>query len=319
MRRYLWAVGLPIALFIMVDQPPGYSKEPRSAANMHFHEAVLSPPELRAFLQEMPKGADLHYHLTGGAYAENLIRSGANRGACIDVNKLVAMTPPCDPDRGLRPISNALQDADLNRKIVDAWSMRGFVADAGITSHDQFFRTFSLFGNAVEPGALVAEVSNRAARERLIYIELMTSLQTQAIKQIASNVTWTDDFGTMLGKLSSLGIERIVENAVGDLDKVERERRRILKCDQQDAEPGCTVEVRYLMTTSRTATPAVVFAQTVFGFMLAGKDPRVVGVKFCRSRGCPRGTRRLFPAHANTELPRIKNAERKRCSTCRGS
>jgi hypothetical protein len=42
-ERYLWAVGLPIAFFFMVDQPPGYSKEPRSAAEMHFDEAVLSP------------------------------------------------------------------------------------------------------------------------------------------------------------------------------------------------------------------------------------------------------------------------------------
>jgi hypothetical protein len=74
-----------------VDQPPGYSKEPRSAAEMHFDEAVLSPPMLRAFLQAMPKGAELHYHLTGGAYAENLIRSDANRGACIAVNKAEAL------------------------------------------------------------------------------------------------------------------------------------------------------------------------------------------------------------------------------------
>jgi hypothetical protein len=36
-------------------------------AEMHFDEAVLSPPMLRAFLQAMPKGAELHYHLTGGA------------------------------------------------------------------------------------------------------------------------------------------------------------------------------------------------------------------------------------------------------------
>ncbi len=271
MRRYVWAVGLPIALFFMVDQTPSFSKERRSVAQMHFDEAVLSPPELRSFLQAMPKGADLHYHLTGGAYAENLIRSGADRGVCIDVNKLAAMPPPCDADRGLRPISNALQDADLNRRIVDAWSMRGFVADAGFTGHDQFFKTFSLFGNAVKLGALVAEVSNRAAEERLIYMELMTSLQGQAIKQIASNVTWTDDFGTMLDKLSSLGIERIVESAVSDLDLLDRERARILKCGQHDFEPGCKVEVRYLMTTSRTATPAVVFAQTLFGFMLAEK------------------------------------------------
>lgn len=38
--------------------------------------------------------------------------------------------------------------------------------------------------------------------------------------------------------------------------------------------------------------------------------------QFRCSRGRPRGTRRLFPAHANAELPRIKNAQRKRRSTC---
>jgi hypothetical protein len=287
MRRYLWAVGLPIALLFMVDQPPGYSKERRSAAEIRFDDAVASPPELRAFLQAMPKGADLHYHLTGGAYAENLIRAGANRGACIDANKFLAMPPPCDADRGLRPISSALRDADLNRQIVDAWSMRGFVADAGFTGHDQFFRTFNLFGHAVEPGALIAEVSNRAAGERLIYMELMTSLQTDAIKQIASNVTWTDDFGTMLDKLSDLGIARIVDNAVSDLDLLDRERARILKCGQHDSEPGCNVELRYLMTTNRTATPVDVFAQTVFGFMLAKKDSRVVGVNFVAPEDFP--------------------------------
>jgi hypothetical protein len=271
----------------MADQPPAYSKEPRSAAEMRFDEAVASPPELRAFLQAMPKGADLHYHLTGGAYAENLISAGANRGACIDENKLIAMPPPCDAEHGLRPLSSALRDADLNRKIVDAWSMRGFVADAGFTGHDQFFRTFNLFSDAVEPGPLTAEVSNRAAGERLIYMELMTSLQTKAIKQIASNATLTDDFGTMLDKLSSLGIARIVDNAVSDLDTLDRERTRILKCGQHDSEPGCNVEVRYLMTTNRTATPAEVFAQTVFGFMLTKKDPRVVGVNFVAPEDFP--------------------------------
>ncbi len=147
--------------------------------------------------------------------------------------------------------------------------------------------TFGLFNNAVEPGALLAEISDRAAEERLIYMELMTSLQSRAIKQIASNITWTDDFGAMLDKLSSLGIEKIVENAVVDLDQVEKERARILKCGQPAPEAGCHVEVRYLMATSRTAMPAVVFAQTVFGFMLAKKDSRVVGVNFVAPEDAP--------------------------------
>jgi len=280
MRRYPAAIGLPAALLLLCGQLPAYPKESRSPAEMRFDEVVQSPPELRSFLHAMPKGGDLHYHLTGGAYAENLIRSGADKGSCIDLNKLAAAPPPCDADRGLQPISNALRDSDLNRKIVDAWSMRGFVADAGFTGHDQFFRTFGLFGHAVDPGALVGEISNRAAEQRLVYVELMTSLQAQAIAEIVSKITWTEDFDATLDRLSSLGIDRIVQNAVRDLDQIEQVKTRILKCGQNGAESGCNTEVRYLMTTTRTQSPAFVFAQTVFGFMLAKKDSRVVGINF---------------------------------------
>jgi adenosine deaminase len=280
MRRYLAVIGLPTALFLVFGQQPVYPKEPRSPAEMRFDEIAQSPLELRPFLHAMPKGADLHYHLTGGAYAENLIQSGAHRGSCIDVNKLAAVPPPCDAGRGLHPISDALHDADLNRKVVDAWSLRGFVPDAGFTGHDQFFRSFGLFDSAADPAAAVAEVSNRAAEQRLVYMELMTSLQTEAVNQLASNITWTEKFDGMLDRLSSLGIERIVENAVHDLDQMEKERTHILKCDQDEPEPGCSTEIRYLMETNRTDTPARVFAQTVFGFMLARKDSRVAGINF---------------------------------------
>jgi adenosine deaminase len=280
MRRYLAVIGLPAALLLASGQQPAYPKDSRSPAEIRFEEVVKSPPELRSFLHAMPKGADLHYHLTGGAYAENLIKSGADKGSCIDVNRLAATLPPCDAGRGLLPISNALHDADLNRKIVDAWSMRGFVADAGYTGHDQFFKTFGLFNKAVDPVALVGEISNRAAEQHIAYIEVMTSLQTPAIGEIASKLAWTEDFDAMLDKLSSLGIEQIVQNAVHDLDQAEQQKARILKCGQKDPEPGCNTEIRYLMATTRTQSPAFVFAQTVFGFMLAKKDTRIVGVNF---------------------------------------
>jgi adenosine deaminase len=283
MRPYPSVICLQTALFLLFGQQPAYPNESRSAAAMRFDEVAQSPLELRSFLHAMPKGAELHYHLVGGAYAENLIRSSGNKGTCIDLNKLAAASPPCDASRGLRPISNALQDADLNRKIVDAWSMRGFVDEPGFTGHDQFFKTFALFANAVnavDAGALVSEVANRAADQRLMYMELMTSFQTQAIDKIASKINWTENFDEMFNKLSNLGIEQIVENAVRDLDQIEKDKTRILKCGQSNPEPGCNTEVRYLIQTIRTEAPAVVFAQSLFGFLLAKRDSRVVGVNF---------------------------------------
>jgi hypothetical protein len=100
-----YAVGLPIALSSWLTNRPAIRK---SHARLPKRTSMRqSPPKLRAFLQAMPKGAELPYHLTGGAYAENLIRSGANRGACIAVNKaeaparrlLVAAVSICDTNR----------------------------------------------------------------------------------------------------------------------------------------------------------------------------------------------------------------------------
>jgi hypothetical protein len=50
----------------------------------------------------------------------------------------------------------------------------------------------------------------------------MTSLQARAIHQLASSVVWTDDLDAKLNGSSSLGIERIVENATHDLGRIHR-------------------------------------------------------------------------------------------------
>src|ERR1700689_295170 len=39
-----------------------------------FDTAKRSPLELHAFLEKMPKGADLHMHLSGAVYAETFLR-----------------------------------------------------------------------------------------------------------------------------------------------------------------------------------------------------------------------------------------------------
>src|SRR6266704_1383665 len=39
---------------------------------------------LFAFLLQMPKGGDLHNHITGAAYAESFIRWAAADGLCVD-------------------------------------------------------------------------------------------------------------------------------------------------------------------------------------------------------------------------------------------
>ena len=49
-----------------------------------FEQARKNPLELRVFLQGMPKGGDLHLHLSGGTvYSETLIRDAVQDGLCV--------------------------------------------------------------------------------------------------------------------------------------------------------------------------------------------------------------------------------------------
>src|SRR5436190_14294278 len=81
-----------------------------------------SPPQLLAFLLQMPKGADLHNHLSGAIYAESYIQWAADSGDCINTTTMYASLPPCRT--GEVPISSALTNGVLYRQIIDAWSMR---------------------------------------------------------------------------------------------------------------------------------------------------------------------------------------------------
>ena len=49
-----------------------------------FNTAKQSPLQLNAFLTRMPKGADLHMHLSGAIYAETFIKDAAADLLCVD-------------------------------------------------------------------------------------------------------------------------------------------------------------------------------------------------------------------------------------------
>src|SRR5208282_1038622 len=53
-------------------------------------------PLLLAFVRDLPKGGDLHNHLDGAIYAEDLIDFAADGGLCADRTSSRLIAPPCD-------------------------------------------------------------------------------------------------------------------------------------------------------------------------------------------------------------------------------
>jgi adenosine deaminase len=245
----------------------------------YFESIRAEPSLLWEFLRKMPKGADLHNHLSGAIYAETFIQWAAQGGLCVDQKTLALASPPCAETKGQAAASSALKDPILYRRMIDSWSMRNWEY-SGQSGHDHFFDTFGKFGAAIgaHTGDMLAEVASRAYAERVSYLELMYAPDAGRASQLGRQVGWDADFGRLREKLLAKGLNDVVTFGRQALDEAEKQEREALQCGTPQADKGCSTTIRYLYQVARGAAPEQVFAQILTGFMMASADPRVVGL-----------------------------------------
>lgn len=267
----------------MVVAPPALTAEAKTADL--FSHLRSDPVRLAMFLRRMPKGADLHNHLTGGIYAENMVDWAAAGSACVEPKALVLKPAPCTG--GLVPAADARRDVGLYNRLINTLSMRGFVPGAE-SGHDHFFDTFAKFEPAVKThvGEMLAEAANRAAASHVLYLELMWSngmsqaaglaakLGTPAPGATAGDTATFDAWRTAVEP----GLPAVIAAAKADTDAAEARMRQILRCGTAEAQPGCAVQIRYLAQVIRVLPAPQVFAQSLYGYALTAADPRFVGI-----------------------------------------
>ncbi len=240
------------------------------------------PTLLLAFLHDMPKGGDLHVHLSGAIYAEDLIDWAAGDNFCVDRTTSRLLGPPCDSCEKYTPkpaIRCAYDDHILYNQIIDAWSMRNW-RPGEESGHDHFFATFDKFGPADRnhTAEAIATVTKRAAKEHVQYIEYMLGADHGAAADLAAKLGWDDDFARMREKLLAGGLKEVAANTSKTLADDDARAHSEMKCGKPEAEPGCSVTVRYLYQVLRGLPREAVFAQILLGFELASADPHFVGL-----------------------------------------
>ena len=299
-------------------------QRPAQAANageqrtaVAFEAARRSGPlSLHAFLERMPKGADLHMHLAGAIYAETFLKDAAEDGMCVDPAKsalvknvgLRADNYPLCPEGtvaamlAVSPVNPAAQK--LYDDLVDAFSMRAFVPSAGRDGHDQFFATFDRFSGMGEKhtGEWLDEVATRAATQNEQYLEVMHTPSSRQAAALGYKLGWPgrlrpettaetstpdESGGTSRAELAALrdkllagGLKDAIALDKAEFDRALADRKEREHCATPQALPACAVEIRFLYQVLRAFPPQQVFAQTLLGFEVASMDANVVGINF---------------------------------------
>jgi len=280
-RRYLIFFFLsPLVSALAAAPASAQSAEQKTAR--YLDSIRRQPPLLLAFLHEIPKGGDLHNHLTGAIYAEDLLDFAASDNFCVDRTTSRLLGAPCDSCERYtaKPAARcAYDDHVLYNQIIDAWSMRNW-RPGDESGHDHFFSTFDKFGltSSNHVAESIATVTNRAGSEHVQYIEFMHTADGGAAPQLGMKLGWDSDYAKMREKLLAGGLKEITAATSKTLAEDTAKAQAELKCGTPDAEPGCSVTVRYLYQVLRGLPREAVFAQIVLGFELASTDPRFVGL-----------------------------------------
>ncbi|MBM7436645.1 adenosine deaminase [Streptomyces sp. HB132] len=285
-RRLLTAAGLAaaaLAASLPTDASaraatPAAVPPPRTATAAETRTAAwleAHPQQSQKFFRDLPKGGDLHNHLSGAVRTEYLIQLAADDGLCIDATT-TAVAPPCAA--GTRPAADALTDTGFRQEVVRAWSMEDF--PQGESGHDHFFATFGKFGAATSHrGKMLADVAGTAAAQNQTYLETMVSPASAGARQLAADVGWDADPAALHRKLLAGGrLDQLVRAAQQEADTADAEFRQTAHCADATPAPACRVTVRWVSQVSRNSSPERVFTQIALGLRLAERDPRFVAV-----------------------------------------
>lgn len=146
----------------------------------YFESIKGNPAALRQFFTAMPKGGDVHNHLTGSAYAETYFELAAKKGMYVnpETGRLYAQKPM---EVETIQLSKDMDDLHNHRMaLIDKWSIRNFQPYKYPLGPDEyFFGTFGLLsaltGNVENLAYLMRELKLRAVKENVQYLEVMAA------------------------------------------------------------------------------------------------------------------------------------------------
>ena len=235
--------------------------------------------ELRKFVELFPKGGDLHNHFSGAVYAESYLAWAAEDDKCIHLLSKTIFFPPCALGESVVPVKSILGDKPFYSDAVDALSIRNY-QQGPLSGHDQFFSTFEKFGIATygREGDMLAEITQRAASQNILYLELMVVVGMAGVYDLAQNVEENYTIEGLRGLLNGEPLRSVRDKAIIFVNNMEKRQSELLHCNSENSAIGCGVTVRYIPSIVRTLPRKNVLVQAGLVASLVAENAKFVGI-----------------------------------------
>jgi len=272
MRNYFCTVAA--AVLSLIGALPVHADEKSTAAK--FEQAKVSEPTMIAFLRGMPKGGDLHNHVSGAVTTEVLLESAIRQGLFFDPAD--GLFYSANNTAGTRVAASVLStNDDLMAQYINKASMSGW-KPAQESGHDHFFSAFNYIGSARSTAdEKLDDVVRSAKEENEQYLELMTGTAPGSAYGKLAQIPDVSDLDKALETIRPT-LAPFAADSKAYLD--EREQHMASVLGQTNVTMGASgpINVRYIYSTSRNQSNEGFFQDLAAAFYTMQDDPRIVGI-----------------------------------------
>jgi adenosine deaminase len=254
----------------------------RGQVDEYFQKVKNDPNVLYAFFKEMPKGGELHYHLAGGAYPEELLSQG--KKYCIDPQTYTVFAKIDCP----LAVSSVYQNQALYDGIIRAWSLKDFIPGKE-SSEDHFFATFFKFIFLVGEvqAELLADVIKRAAEQNELYLEVLM-LPREGYLPHFENIPPSTNYSQWKTNLvNDPTFKQEINLAVNRTHSVLEKARALLHCKPESKTKSCNVEVKFHYYILRQQSIDTFFSQALLAFASAAISKDIVAINLVQQEDSP--------------------------------
>lgn len=280
MKEY---ISILLAVFLIINSSCSNSTKEikitdEQLTSGYFETIKHDSTRIYSFIEQMPKGGDIHHHSRGSVMAETYIENALLDSLYVDTKDYqlyeTATTKTCEE------INILLKTFPYERdSIIDYWSVRNYVK-YNRDGHDWFFNTFNKFSPAYNGHqiSILSKLCKRAKSENVQYLETMIGMDAIGSKAFAlgselSTKTADTAYEVVLtdwySQLHSLGIDKLAQENADSLDHI------YSKVDKHG------VKLKFLTFGLRVIpSKEAVFSHLVLCFKTADLSENVVGVNF---------------------------------------
>lgn len=262
----------------------------QTTVSREFEKIRNNQAMLQLFFSGMPKGGDLHNHLTGSVYAETYFDIGCENGYYIDTLTFKMYGDKCRNGLQLKKEMKNLHTWRVH--CIDAWSIRNFEkGSASLPPDEFFFSTFGTFATASSTNLarFLKELKVRAASEHVAYLEIMAK-SPEANSGMIGNESVNTMLKTYIAEKDSVKFDAVLKQLASEWagnnaanQSVDAYIRSIETMHGEAHVEGNTVQTLYQAYVGRNADPLKVFAQLYIGFVACKKSPYLVGVNIVQA------------------------------------